>query len=483
MDRLQLAQHRFQQISPLLLKSIDGAASDAVETWLRDNVCPVAEQLCKNRRFQQFARWSVDHLAPETKAPQRKLVEAVDRALIECARASAAAADSLGILVRVDRQGGNAEGAIRQTAPLESGSTASRPSDRELSVIEWIATRPFFDLVCVDEYFDGSRGLHLRTFRNDCSDDFWKMRDPRVPLGDYVCRGMLLRIEYFARRIQETWETCFDEAQRRGSEQFPLAKRLFSAKTRMDGAIASLREACHKGEESRLREACTTLIQVYAGYAPNPELDWLKLSKHFSPGYAPAICSVVHPPANIVELQKFSNGRLQTVGHSEERLCRPDVVNGIAGALDVVSAIYRRPIDADELVDWLRHTKRLVMVDRRPRTVFWDDDEIGWDHLKKIDWDRRSALWDFLWNVARCAQKRQALDREELTGSDPRTNRIKHRRSELKKVIPKTLDDLIEDVRPRGYRLNLDPDEIELLAVNEDEQLVEAEKLRTSLPL
>src|SRR5882724_1723184 len=93
MDRLQLAEEHFEHLLPLLRPAMTVAASDQVEVWLRDWVAPVADDLRRHQRFQQLARWSVDHLAPGAQTPERRLVEAVDQALLEMAQAILKAMD------------------------------------------------------------------------------------------------------------------------------------------------------------------------------------------------------------------------------------------------------------------------------------------------------------------------------------------------------------------------------------------------------
>lgn len=140
---------------------------------------------------------------------------------------------------------------------------------------------------------------------------------------------------------------------------------------------------------------------------------------------------------------------------------------GIAGSLAVVAELYRRPVEADQLVEWMRRERRLVLVDRRPRLAFWDGQPVG------PDWDRNAALWDLLWKLASRARRLQPVHREELTPPGGATSAVKNRRSRLSKSIPPGMDALIEDVRPGGYRLALGPDEIGLLQLDHDEQLTE----------
>jgi hypothetical protein len=464
MDLLRLAQHRFEQLAPRLVPQMTVETSVAVEQWLRDHVGAVVEPLARSRRFRRLARWSPDSLSPGTDSPQRRLVEAVDRTLVEAARQAATATRDLGLL-RVDEVPARSAPTAAEVLDPPGPSTSARPDAPP--VIEWLAGRPWFDLACPEEFFTGDRGLHLTTGRTDCSTEFWREADPRAPLGDYVCRAMFARIAYFTRKIDETWRDCFAQAQQHGEAAHALAARLFSAKVRLDQAIDELRQACHAGTEARLRDACTTLVQVYVAYSPAPHLDWLGCPWDPVTAYAAIIRTVVRPPGEVISVLPGGQDRFRVVGRQRANLCRPDVVQGIAAALAVVAEIYRRPVEADELIDWLRQEKRLVLVNRRPRSIYWDGEPIG------PDWDRSSALWDLLWKLARRARRRQPVLREELTKPDQDSTRVKVRRSRLSKHIPPALDVLIEAVRPGGYRLILDPEEIALLSLDHEEQLIE----------
>jgi hypothetical protein len=158
---------------------------------------------------------------------------------------------------------------------------------------------------------------------------------------------------------------------------------------------------------------------------------------------------------------------LQAVERCRAQLCRRDVIEGIASALATVGEVYYRRAETEDLLDWLRQDKQLVMVDRRPRVIYWRGESVG------KNWDRCSTRWDLLWKLAERAQRRQAVHHEELTHRTERSSTVKNRRSRLSEDIPGSLDALIEDVRPGGYRLNLAPEQIGLLSLDHDEQLVE----------
>jgi hypothetical protein len=296
MDFLDLAQHRFQELSSSLLRPMTTEASNTWEAWLRDDVSVVAAQQCNSQRFRNHVTWSLTHLAPGSKLPQRRLVQTAERSLVAAALA------------------------LREAAQQPNDRSLAPPFDGELlSVIKWIAGRPWFDLACPEEFFTADRGLHLVATRSDCHSEFWASREPRVPLGDYVCRrGMFLRLEYFAQKIDAAWQRCFAHV---AHVDYALAERIFSRKVALDQAIDALTKASHLGNEARLRDACVTLVQVYAAYMPEPQLDWLGFPANWPVTSGKIIRStIVRPPVNMrMALGSPQNSDLKSVGR--ERHC------------------------------------------------------------------------------------------------------------------------------------------------------------------
>jgi hypothetical protein len=168
----------------------------------------------------------------------------------------------------------------------------------------------------------------------------------------------------------------------------------------------------------------------------------------------------------MIKIQLVSPTRGRVIERTATPLCRYDVVQQIAAALDDISSLYRRPVETEDLIEWARQAKRLVLVDHRPRSVFWEREKVA------ASWDKSPKLWEFLWALARKAIRGQPVDRDDLSARDsPRA--IIHRRSRLSLTIPAQLDALIDDVPTRAYRLRLAPDEIILLQWDADEKLVE----------
>jgi hypothetical protein len=148
---------------------------------------------------------------------------------------------------------------------------------------------------------------------------------------------------------------------------------------------------------------------------------------------------------------------------------------GVAAALAAVTALYRRPVETEDWIAALVAAKRLVLVDRRPRSLYWEGQSVAGK------WDRWPALWDFLWLLAGRARRQQPVHGDELTRPDAGCRTVVNRRHRLGNVLPSSLDMLIEDVRPKAYQLKLDPDDIALLEVDQEEQLVEVGRDEKSL--
>jgi hypothetical protein len=436
MDLLHIAQHGFDRLAPALKAVPTPETSDAVEVWLRGPVCAVAQKLAESQQFRRQALWSLVHLGSRAKTSQRKLVEAVDAALVAAA------------------------GACRNAA----GDEINRidPAGR----IVWLADRPWYDLVAEDDNFGAQSGLRLLRSRTEGRDLFWREPDPRAPLGDYICRCMFRRIDCFAEMFNAVWSQALDAAGRRGAAGFALADKVFKANVDLDRAIHKLREACFQGAEARLRDACCALVLVTIAYAPNPDLTWLNDLGLSPEGYGQIVRSNVCPLENVTQVERGADGKLRGVGQTKARLCRPDMATGIAAALAEVDVIYRRPAESEDLVEWLRQEHRLVIVDKQSRVVYWDGKEV-------VDaWEKKRVLWDFLWKLAQRAGQERPLRREDI---QPGTtgNPGKHRRGRLSEILPGSLDVLIEDDRSGGYQLHLKPSEIALVSLDDEFGLVE----------
>ena len=379
--------------------------------------------LLGNRNFRLAAQWSLDHLSPGVETSERRLVEAVDRALVQCAATLAESSESLG------------------------------QEDRE--TLELVASRPWFDLVCPEEFFHAQRGLHFNESHTTHSNAFGQ-RELRVPLGDYVARSMFARVDY--------WKAILDRLGNEVSATLPLegdnaqavSQRLLNHRLELELAVDRLAEACKQEQQLRRREACTALTLVYAAYAPQPDLDWLGFPPGWGPGFAALIRSCIRRQGVVQVAELGAQGILQVVAEEESSLCDPDTVRQVAGALHDVTGLYEVPEDPDDLIDWAQDYARLVIVDRSPREVFWEGKAVN-----AAAWDKYSVPWNLLWVLAH--NPRSLIDQGMLQHPDKHT--IRSRRARLSELLVdcQELDERIATVRGHGYRLDLDADDVILL--------------------
>ena len=441
MNRLRLAQQGFESLSQSLNTALDEAASDRVEAWLRDEVCPVVAELVRYRGFQLTTRWSVDHLSPGVDTSERRLVEDVDRELVRCATGLTSVIGN-----RV------------QSSDVPPNASPREISDDDRATLELIAERPWFDLVCPEEFFHAYRDLHLN--ESDMSHiNAFRQRELRVPLGDYVSRSMFARVDYWKTILDRLWNEVSSALSSGTDEAYRASERLFDRKIELDRAVNSLNEVCNQEQRARRREACTALTLVYAAYAPQPYLDWLGCPPSWWQTSAHSIRSCIRRRGVTRTAERGPRGRLRVIGEQAASLCDPDTVRQIAGALQDVTTFYEVPEDPDDLIEWAQDRTRLVLVDRSPREVFWDGLLIA-----AAAWDNCSVEWNLLWTLARNAG--HVVDQGMLQHRE--RHRIGSRRGRVSELLLdcQELDALIVNVRGQGYRLDLEADDIILLQDN-----------------
>jgi hypothetical protein len=441
MNRLQLAQRGYEMLAPALATTLNEETSDRAERWLRDEVCPVFAELAPNRSFRLAVRWSRDHLTAGANSPARQLVEAVESALVRCARELA----SVTVADPNDASNVDLNAAFRVEI--------SR-SDR--ATIELIAERPWLDLVCVEDFFHPMCELCLRKPDPDHTHAFRKRGELRVPLGDYIARCMVARIDYWKSFLDRIWnETCCG---RRGPENWTqgLRNRLFDAKVTLDQSVERLKAACRAGIQPQRREACVTLTQVYAGYATSPVLDWLGFPRGSGSGSGGLIRSCVRRPGVLATAQREETGLITVVDQRSASLCDQEVLQRIAASLADVVPFYQLPEDPDDLIDWAAQRARLVLVDRSPRAVWWDGNNVA-----EGTWDTHLPEWNLLWILALNLGK--PVDQMMLMR--PEKHPIKSRRHRLTRLLNGVLDldNCIETLRGQGYALLLPVADVFLL--------------------
>lgn len=462
MDDVTAALRRYEILRPKDDKlSAIGAAS--FSHWLEHDVCVVAEHLIENPEFQTNACWPIDHLSPGVKTPERELVDEVDRLLVKLARLlaefirhDAVREALLRPTNRPDREWSVPPGfvalptvtfgGIREKA--EASTLADAAEERQLSN-EWsadfIASRPWWDLVTVWGYFLPLGELHLKdrkAYLGPDSDrtgmgEFLPMCQPVLrPLGDFISRMLLLRIDHWLRSLRRLLTSC----QSVRSLGDPGAwQQIEDTYCLLLGHVETLRNILRLTMEAVVRDACIVLVQVLAEYRPQMDFRWLGLREMKPPYYS-------------------------CIRDSVEKRCDLALVDQVAQALSRVEPIYHRASDADDLLQTSLETHRLVVVSGSGRReVYWEGDKVD------VDWSRFKTRWEFIELLAAAAKSgfgTGSNDLEESKGS------WKDARSRLKRDLPPRLDELILPAGRNTYRLNLLSDEICILQGESVDQLV-----------
>lgn len=416
----------------LLHATLNKAVSDDAEAWLRDEVCPVVEELCRNRSFQLMTRWSLDHFCTEEViTPEHRKLEDADQAIVQYAQTLA-----------------NGLELIDQSM---SNPSECQISEEDRVALKGIASRPWIQLAYALDFFHPEDQLLLRDPNRTLTSEF-RAEERRIPLGDYISRYLLARVKFWKNLVVRLGERINHYVPSSDDEGHKISSRIFKTRIQLDQAVEALDQACH-GENFRRRNACNALIQVYAAYAHNPDLEWLGFSRDAWHTAGPQIRMCVRRRSEVSVVERLPEGAFQPIGTERLSLCDPAILRQIVASLQEVATFYEIPEDPDDLIVWAADQARLVLVDRAPRQVFWEGQLIAGG-----EWDNHHAAWDFLWNLGQSSSR--VVDKGDLGGSLSRS-----RRSRLSTLLLKCpeLEKRIETIRGQGYRLELPPDEVTLL--------------------
>ena len=450
MDRMEAAARRYTAICPEGGTELSPSQAAQVSAWLDQDVCPVVEELLVRPIFCNRAAWPIRYLGAGAHGEERRLVEAVDTALLNTAAALVGFARQGKNLAALRRLGPYQEvlprGSLDGTEPGILGKAGKRVP-LGLSVVESIATRPWKDLVAVQDYFHPVAELNLISAGDQGGEDrerlatFTPAFNPRLQApGDYVSRTMMLRIEHWTLQLQKFTVRCHSVFRRGSAAGGPAWAAVGRAWQELNAGVEALRALCCSGDEARIRNSCIALVQVYAGYRPRADLSWLKL-----------------PP----KIARNASG----IRHRVEQRRDAGFVERIAAALADVTPIYRRPLEPEEMIGGARQRYALLLVGGvGARQAFWKGKRIP------AAWTDHAALWDFLWTIAERALKLQGMD--GFGNDEERAAALKDRKHRLGKIVPR---DLFEKIRPAGrgtYRLEIRPDDICLLQNRDQDSFV-----------
>lgn len=468
MTRHELAKLRFSQLAPNLRLGADENGSDQLEAWLRDDVVPVVEDLLKNPGFRRRVQQMPEQLFGASSPNRRRRIDALADAMVAEA----------GTLVEVAREFNLVELLQDQDRALDQAwIDAERGSGLDArSAIEKLAERPWFDLANPEDFWSPSMDLFLRRPDALLTRQYRRMRSEWKMLGDHIIDLMFVRLDFWKKRLNHV----------RGELQFraPADKVSFAALQRMlacaidvDQKYRDVRSDWREGDEPRLRNACSVLLQSYIAYHEAPRLDWLGFNSQSLTVYGGMIRAFFRHRGTLRLVEQRSDGRLHEVGSRAASLVDVQLVKQVAQALEDLAAMYHRAVHADDLIAEAKDQFRLV-VSVNPRMVFWNG------ALVDLPWASAEKTWNLLLHLAVKAEGKLPLRDFALSGirtSRDLTIRKSHLEEFLRRVGPGA--ELAARIdRPRGgeCRLELDPGEVKVLDLQADEWTVDVSEFQAN---
>lgn len=442
-DRLDLALRRYESIYPQDIVDQQLGQAERLSHWLANDVCSVIDELVIRSDFRHLARWSIDNLAPDARGRVRDLVNTVDRSLVEAATQLSrlanrpamrrALADYEGRRTR----GGTGGKKLTARSKIASGSTRK-------TVAEFVALRPWHDLVSVHDFFhvvaelnlvDRAEWLGPDSAQTGIGEFLAFVRpDLRLP-GDFVTRGLMIRIEYWRSRLASYEVHCQEAIAKARAQTKAIKEQLAETLRGLDEPLQKLQDLCCNGADARRRKAAMGLVQIFAAYRPRKDFSWL--------GPAGALF-----------------GNATGMRYWVEQRGDLEIPNLIATALLEMLPLYRSDLDPDAKAEAKAKEVRLVVISRPGGNALW------WEGKRlDIDWASKGRAWTLMENLALKAKTGQGVDRfNDLPIS------LKDARSDLKKLLPPALNELVTANRGT-YTLKLRPTEVYVGEIQSEERL------------
>lgn len=453
LDHLDAAQRHYEQIRPGPARPVTAEKAEQLSLWLETEVCRVVEELLEYPAFRAFARWPIEQLARGAPGKERSLVEAVDAGLVDCAQRLVDFARHPAIQEALAQLGPCTEG-LHEAGGNSHDPAVQNPTAPHAApgfgLIQYIAGRPWRDLVAVEDYFYPTSELNLTKRERYLGPDsrgvqvaeFLPFCNPHLrPLGDYVSRTLLIRVEYWDRVLQRFWVRCRTALQESQHESDPQGAAVTEARGRLQEDYEQLKETCCAGEQAKMRAACIALVQVHADYHPRADRDWLKLP--------------------------FERARPSgTIRHQVERRHDVSIAEQVAGALVDVAPMYREGLEPTVMIAAKARFHQLVVVmGTGRREVYWQG------QLLEVDWFTQDAPWDLFAALVERVKSAQGADAFDAKGG--LSGSLKDRRHRLKKLLPPGLDEAIRSAGQGTYKLSLPAKDVCLLRYEDFERLAE----------
>lgn len=434
MDRLELAQRKYQRIAPGPLE-LDEEKSDEIEAWLREYVVPLVSDLQRNPAFRRYVKFGVERLAAETDVPERQQVVAVSEALVACASEVARLGDrdEFRDLMR-DRD------LLQELNERKYGASSLREETEEPKIeedtrciAEKMAEQPWFDLVMSLDFPYLEDHLFVPSDDSSFDDAFTRFR-PKIPvLGDGITRMLFARIDFWVHHLKSVWNQMLVRVMQTSDDPHGEYESFFMTMIHLDKCVDELKTTCFSDDDGRMRDSCCTLMQVYIAYHPRPELPWLELSEDCYQAKAGILGLEFRRLCELIEYDQVDPRTIQESGRRQASIVVMDAIQQVLAAIEDVAELYRSELSPDEIINEARSRHRLVVV-TRPRMAFFDGVKLN------IDWNRQKRPWELLRFLAAKGERLDCVDRYHLSGS-PTPHALSNLKSRLCKILMES-DDL-----------------------------------------
>lgn len=441
MDRLEHAIRRYQQIVPHPVRRWEDVPIRVIRVWLADDVCPVVADYCKRPAFKDLATWPVRVLVPGADNTERRLIEAVDKGFVQSARALLGIARQKRVYQHLLDLNPPKENVIAKTVELTGTAVASISVERaamdnlsvEIHQIERVAERFWIDLVSAQDYFEPSGGWVSRNPPERQAGDFVAALNPELhPIGDFVTRALLRRVEGLMDSLTRFRGACREAAQMTSSRCSARLEEEQHVWQRLTADVAALQKSCLTRWDAPLRDSCVILTQTYAAFDRAPGLAWLGI------------------PADAIDLG------VSLLRHRLTHARNPEMIDRIAAALGDLRHLYDGDTPLQAAVEEAIASGGLVLV-KSSREVYWEGKRV------EAAWHRRPVLWRLLWELADKAIRVAAVKENHLYPHSGARSKLATNLGRLTDLLPQTLMRQISSVHgERSYRLQLEGNRIHL---------------------
>ena len=445
LDRLEAAVRDYDRVRQAGCNdSLRGA--EALSFWIQDKVCPVVDQLLARPDFRKLARWPLDQLDKLANSEARDLVENVENALVASAKRLVDLSQTPVLQRFITGLAAGKEHVPSAEAsangdPVELPPGTRRPSKRRLTSLPrnpgetsfaftTISTRSPISTLSIERPGWAQTAIMSRLpvsghfYVPNCSCPVTSSSDT-----------LMIRIAYWRDvllRVQQRFEGALRQA-----KDTARLKETREAVCGIREPLERLEAICLHDPQSPLRQACITLVQVYAAYRKQADFSWLGAVGEMA-------------------------GNAASIRYSVDQCADTAITDHVAAALAEVAGLYRSEPDPEDVIQENCRKVPLVIVDGRGRReLYWHGE------LVDADWETSARAWTLMVALAANARRGQGVDAASDLGIS-----LKDAKYDLKRLLPSELFDLIK-TRRGVYRLTLPRDKLFAVGFDQVDRLTE----------